>query len=672
MKTTTARRAPNGIAQATNQAVAVYARVSTEDQAEKESVQNQLDFLRRYVDLHGLPVAGEYVDDGISGRLALGDRPEGRRLLIDAEAGQFGTVLFYNLKRLGRRLQVILDVEKALDQRGVAIRSGTEPIDTSTPTGKFVFHLLGSLSEFDTDERAEVTGRGRNRAAGDGKYTGGPIPLGYELDADKRLVPSQRIVAELDMTEADMVRTLFRRIVSGETTVNAETVRLTALGVPRRQRYAPSKRYPEGRTIERDGHWANSTLLDVLHNPLYKGAGVFGNGAGVAGAGEVARPVPALVDAETWQRAQEALRRNKRLSTKNAKHYYLLRGLIRCAACGATYIGVARGEHRRYRCSGQSKHRSGTGATRCPGKELPADWLEDALWQECRQFILNPGDALAEAQRKLRARMAGTAGHETRRRALLAALAGKEAERERVLTLYRKGKISDQEAEAQLDDAAREAAALRSEVEALRAQASLVEAQEDFLTDIAALMARFRDELAEIDASGDHTRKRAFIEAYVRQITVESRRLGPRQVEADVRIALRFQSKPTANGGQPAWQLGIGSESASSAPGLSAISTPRHSTTSTTPKSSPSPPPALSGDKHSPTASAVEHAISPTIGRCWRWTGWTWSPSGCPTICMPRSASTRRGRASTSCVKSPCVSRWRTPTRSSPPGARRG
>src|SRR3954465_1443255 len=96
------RRNSLSASESTNQAVAIYARVSTEDQAERETIQAQLDFLRRFVDLHELPVAGEYVDDGISGAVPLGDRPEGRRLLIDAEAGCFGVVLVYRLSRLGR------------------------------------------------------------------------------------------------------------------------------------------------------------------------------------------------------------------------------------------------------------------------------------------------------------------------------------------------------------------------------------------------------------------------------------------------------------------------------------------------------------------------------------------------------------------------------------------
>src|SRR5690349_14243396 len=104
--------------------VACYARVSTEDQAERQTIAAQTDFLSRYCDLHGLPVAGVYVDDGVSGAVPLEDRPEGRRLLQDAQEGAFSVVLVYRLDRLGRPLTSLLVAHEQLDRAGVAIRSG--------------------------------------------------------------------------------------------------------------------------------------------------------------------------------------------------------------------------------------------------------------------------------------------------------------------------------------------------------------------------------------------------------------------------------------------------------------------------------------------------------------------------------------------------------------------
>src|ERR687894_1810412 len=119
--------------------VALYLRVSSEEQREKATIKIQREFLDGYCRLHGLEVAGWYQDDGVSGALPLHERPEGRRLLEDAKEGKFQTVLVYRLDRLGRSLLIIVDAHDRLQQAGVALRSATEPIDTSTPSGRLIF-----------------------------------------------------------------------------------------------------------------------------------------------------------------------------------------------------------------------------------------------------------------------------------------------------------------------------------------------------------------------------------------------------------------------------------------------------------------------------------------------------------------------------------------------------
>ena|SRR5437016_3744756 len=73
--------------------VALYMRVSSEDQAERGTIGAQRDFLRQFATLYSLPVIEEYEDDGITGTLPLSQRPAGRRLLDDAQSGRFGCVL---------------------------------------------------------------------------------------------------------------------------------------------------------------------------------------------------------------------------------------------------------------------------------------------------------------------------------------------------------------------------------------------------------------------------------------------------------------------------------------------------------------------------------------------------------------------------------------------------
>src|SRR4051812_42315090 len=163
--------------------VAIYARVSTEDQAERQTVQGQLDFLRRFCGLYNLHVAGEYVDDSWSGTIPLAQRDDGQRLLADAAARRFSSVLVYRLDRLGRSLTTLLEAHGILERHSVTIRSATEPFDTASPIGRFVFQLLGSIAEL---ERSTITERmvmGRDRVARSGKWTGGIIPFGYDLDS---------------------------------------------------------------------------------------------------------------------------------------------------------------------------------------------------------------------------------------------------------------------------------------------------------------------------------------------------------------------------------------------------------------------------------------------------------------------------------------------------------
>jgi DNA invertase Pin-like site-specific DNA recombinase len=123
----------------------------------------------------------------------------------------------------------------------VTIRSATESLDTSSANGRFVFQILGAVAELDRETISENTTLGRNRVASNGQYTGGPIPVCYDLDQANRFIESTRMVPEIAMTEAAMVRDIFMRMAAGETTLNRECARLTALGIPRVQRYGANR-----------------------------------------------------------------------------------------------------------------------------------------------------------------------------------------------------------------------------------------------------------------------------------------------------------------------------------------------------------------------------------------------------------------------------------------------
>jgi hypothetical protein len=115
-------------------AVAIHLRVSTEEQRERQSIATQRDFASRYCDLHLLPVASIYTDDGISGTVPLERRQEGRRLLEDARSGKFRQLLIYKLDRLGRDTRLILNAVDELERSGTV---AFEQYFSTDPTGSF-------------------------------------------------------------------------------------------------------------------------------------------------------------------------------------------------------------------------------------------------------------------------------------------------------------------------------------------------------------------------------------------------------------------------------------------------------------------------------------------------------------------------------------------------------
>src|ERR671914_1209272 len=203
--------------------VALYLRVSSEEQRDRETIELQRDFLEQYCNLHELEVTDVYDDNGVSGTIPVPERPEGRRLLEDAKGAGFSAVLVYRLDRLGRSLLVIVDAHDRLEEAEVAMRSGTEPIDTSNPSGRLIFQMLASFAEFERESIRERTQAGLHRALRNGKFVG-RLPYGYKLSPNET---GLEVVEE----EAWVVRDIIANIAAGAS-LYSESKRLNDEGIP--------------------------------------------------------------------------------------------------------------------------------------------------------------------------------------------------------------------------------------------------------------------------------------------------------------------------------------------------------------------------------------------------------------------------------------------------------
>ena len=160
--------------------VAVYARVSTHDQ----TAENQLLELRRYVAARGWS-AVEYVDEGVSG--AKDRRPALDQLVADVRRHRVDGVVCWRLDRLGRNLRHLVLLLDDWHARGVAFVTLGEGIDTSTPAGRLVAGVLGSIAEFERARIQERIHAGLARARAQGSRIG--RPRGYPVVRDRATGP---------------------------------------------------------------------------------------------------------------------------------------------------------------------------------------------------------------------------------------------------------------------------------------------------------------------------------------------------------------------------------------------------------------------------------------------------------------------------------------------------
>lgn len=149
--------------------LAVYARVSTGEQ----TVEPQLLGLRRYAEARGLEIVEEFTDEAVSG--AKDRRPALDRLVGAARRREFDVLAITKLDRLARSVRHLVGLTAELEALGVDLIVLDQGLDTSTPSGRLLFHVLASIAEFERDLIIERTKAGLEVARRKGKRFGRPL-----------------------------------------------------------------------------------------------------------------------------------------------------------------------------------------------------------------------------------------------------------------------------------------------------------------------------------------------------------------------------------------------------------------------------------------------------------------------------------------------------------------
>src|SRR5829696_2503790 len=526
--------------------VAIYARVSSEQQATSNTIDSQIAALEARLTQDGLCLTpeGRFADEGYSGATLV--RPALERLRDAVAAGNLDRLYVHSPDRLARRYayQVLLIDE--FHRAGVEIVFLNRPIGLS-PEDDLLLQVQGMVAEYEQAKILERSRRGKRHAARQGAVSVlSGAPYGYRYVGKRDGGVARYEILE---DEARIVRRIFAWIGRERISIGEVCRRLQQEGI---------------RTRSGKPAWDRSTVWGILKNPAYAGTAAFGktrigpmparlrpvrggseqprraHGVYDVAPGEwISVPVPPLVEEALFEAAREQLVENRRRNRQHARgQRYLLQGLVVCQQCGYAYYGKAislrsaKGKRRAYayyRCCGSDAYRFG-GERLCANPQVRTDRLDLAVWGEVERLLQDPSWIAAEYERRLaRERDPG-------------ALVGIESQ---IAKLRRgMGRLIDGYAEGLIDKAEFEPriAGLRQRIQGWEEQAAALRdeaAQRAALTLIIGRLEDFAQKIRDRMADIDWSVQRDLIRMLVKRVEID---------REDVNVVFRVAPSPPGPG----------------------------------------------------------------------------------------------------------------------------
>jgi len=528
---------------------AIYARVSSDQQKEENTIASQTAALVEFARQQDFGVPDEWVfeDEGFSGASLL--RPGLERMRDLAAEGHIQAILIHSPDRLSRKYayQVLLTEEFA--------RHGVETIfvkapHAGTPEDQLVLQFQGMIAEYERAQILERSRRGKRHRAKAGEISvlsGAPYGYRYVRKSDDALARYEIVAAE-----ADVVRLVFEKYTTGGMSIGAIARLLNEIGPPTRRRTT---------------RWERSVVWAMLRNPAYKGTACFGKTQvaprqratkplrlsgrarrGDTGSHERPReewievPVPAIVSAETFALAEETLADNKRLAPRRTIEPSLVQGLVSCRKCGYALSRTSTRSSARkihyYRCLGSDGWRH-LGGTVCDSRPIRQDLLDQLVWQEVMRLIEDPALIGVELDRRLEA---ARAAEPTKRRqeSLERELTRITKSIDRLVTAYQEELLSLEELRHRVPELRARDQAIRAELRAIRDQAA---DRLSFLR-LAETLSAFLVRLSEAAETLDISERQRIVRLLVKEVLVDDGAII-------IRHSIPIQHSPQGDGGPP-------------------------------------------------------------------------------------------------------------------------
>ena len=374
----------------------LYTRVSTSMQVDGYSLDAQRDKLRKYAAYEDMIVAGEYSDEGFSGKNIQG-RQEFQRMLNDIQDGKddVSYVLVFKLSRFGRNAADVLNSLQLMQDFGVNLICVEDGIDSSKDAGKLMISVLSAVAEIERENIRVQTMEGRIQKAREGKWNGGFAPYGYKLEKGQLFINEE---------EAAAIRVIFDQYVHTDTGANGLAKYLVTHGIHKIQRQNGKNPLFDAALIRR-----------ILKNPVYCGKIAYGRRRTekVHGTRNDYRLVEqddyllvdglheGIVSEELWHEAQVKLlaqaEKYEHVNRGKDTKIHLLSGIVKCPVCGVGMYGNKSIKHKAdgskykdfyyYGC----KHRTMTRGHKCDfKKQINEELLDSAVAEVIVKLVSNP------------------------------------------------------------------------------------------------------------------------------------------------------------------------------------------------------------------------------------------------------------------------------------------
>jgi site-specific DNA recombinase len=522
--------------------VALYARVSSEAQAQEATIDSQMSLLRERIEGDGCKVepAMCFVDDGVSGTTLV--RPGLERLRDQAAAGAVDRLYVLAPDRLARRHAHQMVLVDELRACGVEMMFVNRPLGT-TPEDQLLLQVQSVIAEYERAKILERTRRGRLHAARAGRIsTLSHAPYGYRY-IDK-YTGGGAAAYEVVEDEARVVQQVFDWVGRDGCSLREVARRLEKMGI---------------RTGHGLSRWNPATIGGMIKNSAYRGQAAYGKSRLVErrrlrpgrGHPEVPKtplvqqrqpaseqiliPVPALVDADLFAAAQKRVAENRRALRERltgASHF--LQGLAVCRLCGYAICGQGGTKNRfYYRCLGRDGYRF-CGRRICNNRPQRTEDLDTAVWKDVCQLLSEPDRLREEFERR---QQSSVSDHPAQSERLRTAMSKTKQSIGRLIDVYTAGLVETSEFEPRIQRLKERLAKLDAE----RHQLAQEIREHDELRLVYSRFEDFADQINQSLTQADWKQRRELLRALVKRVEVDNETL---------RIVYKVPPRPFVNGPQ--------------------------------------------------------------------------------------------------------------------------